>query len=152
MFTGFGQLLFLLDTHFDVRGRLGRIVPAQIQTKTDLAIGLDEPVALYYDNGVGTVYGKGGVFITDITKAIRNKKQYFTVSNVMVNYLTVGDTYTFADRKVHPSSQKHPISQPQYKNHMDSNNILSAYECTSLLTRLVDQTPSFNVGQTKRPK
>lgn len=86
----------LLDTHFDVRGRLGRIVPGLVQTKYDVGLGLDEPACLYYDNGIGKVFGKGGAFIVDITKANRNQKQYFTINNVMVNYLTVGDTYNFA--------------------------------------------------------
>ena len=30
---GFGFLPFLIDTHFDARGRLGRIVPGMAQTK-----------------------------------------------------------------------------------------------------------------------
>ncbi len=30
---GFGFLPFLIDTHFDTRGRLGRIVPGMVQTK-----------------------------------------------------------------------------------------------------------------------
>jgi cyanophycinase-like exopeptidase len=30
---GFGFLSFLIDTHFDARGRLGRIVPGMVQTK-----------------------------------------------------------------------------------------------------------------------
>ena len=89
MFTGFGQLPFLLDTHFDVRGRLGRIIPALIQTKTQIGIGLDEPVCLYYNNGIGTVYGKGGVFIVDVSRASSFSKQYFLINNVSVSYLTV---------------------------------------------------------------
>lgn len=152
MFQGFGELPFLLDTHFDVRGRLGRLIPAQVQTKSDIAIGIDEPACLYYDNGVGTVYGKGGVFISDISKANRNPKQYFTINNVIVSYLTAGDVFTFANRTVHPSNMKHPITQPQYKTHYDSNDILSAYECTHSLTHLVDQTPGFNIGRTKKLK
>ena len=152
MFKGFGSLPFLLDTHFDVRGRLGRLVPGQIQTKSDLAIGLDEPACIYYDNGVGKVYGRKGVFITDTSKAIKGQKQYFSIDNVSVSYLTSGDTFYFSNRTIVPSQQKHKITQLQYKNHLDSNDILSSYECTTLLTHLVDQTPAFNTGRTKTPK
>lgn len=152
MFQGFGFLPFLLDTHFDVRGRLGRIVPALMQTKHELGIGIDEPACLYYDNGIGKVFGKGGVFIADISKAIGNQKQYFSLNNVQVSYLTVGDTFIFSNRTLLPSPSKHPISQPQHKSHFDSSNIFSSYECTQLLTRLVDQTPLYNVGSTQKPK
>ena len=152
MFTGFGFLPFLLDTHFDVRGRLARLVPGQIQTKSDIAIGLDEPSCLYYNNGVGHVYGRKGVFITDTSKATHTQKQYFTINDVSISYLTSGDTYYFSNNTIVPSTQKHKITILQYKNHYDSNDILSSYECTTLLTRLVDQTPSFNIGRTKTPK
>jgi cyanophycinase len=127
MFTGFGQLPFLLDTHFDVRGRLGRIIPALIQTKTQIGIGLDEPVCLYYNNGIGTVYGKGGVFIVDVSRASSFSKQYFLINNVSVSYLTVGDIYNFKENKLFPSTRKHPISQPLYKTQLNSIDILSSY-------------------------
>lgn len=71
---GFNMVPFLSDTHFDNRGRLGRIIPALIQLKMDLGVGVDESTAFFYDNGKGTAYGKNGVFITDITKAIKNSK------------------------------------------------------------------------------
>lgn len=152
MFQGFGFLPYLLDTHFDVRGRLGRIVPGLIQTKQEVGFGMDEPVCLYYDNGIGHVYGKGGVFVADISKATRNKNPYFSINNVYVSYLTVGDTFIFQNRTIIPSSTKHPITQPQYKTHHDTSDIFSPYQSTELITKLVDQTPSFNVGRSKRPK
>lgn len=126
-FIGFGLVPLLLDTHFDVRGRLGRIVPGLVQTKYDVGLGLDEPACLYYDNGIGRVYGRGGAFIVDITKANRNQKQYFTISNVMVNYLTVGDSYNFTESKLIPSPTKHLITTPQHKVHTDSSDILAGY-------------------------
>lgn len=79
------------------------MVPAVVQTKNDFGLGLDEPACLYYNNGVGKIFGKGGVFLVDITKAIRNQKQYFTINNVMLSYLTVGDTYNFKHGKMVPS-------------------------------------------------
>lgn len=41
MFTGFGFLPYLLDTHFDARGRLARIIPGLFQIRSELAIGMD---------------------------------------------------------------------------------------------------------------
>lgn len=37
----FGFVDFAVDTHFDERGRLGRLVPAMKQTKTTLGVGID---------------------------------------------------------------------------------------------------------------
>lgn len=67
--VGFGFLPFLIDTHFDARGRIGRLISGLYQLKMSLGIGVDESTAIFYDQGVGTIYGKGGVFIVDIRKA-----------------------------------------------------------------------------------
>lgn len=107
---------------------------------------------MYYNNGIGTIYGKGGVFFVDLTKATKQQKQYFAIQNVLVSYLTVGDSYNFTSKIFTPSPNKHLITEPQHKIHKDSNDILSSYECTELLTRLVDQTPGFNIGKAKIPK
>lgn len=37
---GFGFVPFLVDTHVDGRGRLGRIVPGQVQLKKDLGVAV----------------------------------------------------------------------------------------------------------------
>lgn len=82
------------------------MVPALVQLKTNIGIGIDQPACLYYNNGFGTVYGKGGVFIVDISQANKNSRQYFAINNVLVSYLTVGDTYLFKPNKIIPSSSK----------------------------------------------
>lgn len=124
---GFNFLPFLVDTHFDNRGRLGRIVPALVQLKKDYGVGVDESSAFYYDNGKGTVYGKNGAFITDITKASLNTRSYFGANNVTVSYLTSGDSYDFATKKIIADRSKSLISKPQYDGYTDSKDILSSY-------------------------
>jgi cyanophycinase-like exopeptidase len=37
---GFNLIPFLIDSHVNTRGRVGRMVPAMIQTKNELGIGL----------------------------------------------------------------------------------------------------------------
>lgn len=66
-----------------------------------------------------------------------------------MSYLSVGDSFDFKTKTFTPSSTKSLILSPQYNSHHDSNDILSSYECTLVLSRLVDQIPSFNVGRTK---
>jgi hypothetical protein len=43
---------------------------------------------LYYDNLTGTVYGRNGVFIVDISEAINIPGKYFQIKGVKVHYLT----------------------------------------------------------------
>lgn len=49
----FGFLNFTTDTHFNARGRLGRLVPVLVDLREKLGIGVDENSSLYYNNGVG---------------------------------------------------------------------------------------------------
>jgi cyanophycinase len=95
---GFGFLPFLVDTHFDARGRLGRIIPAIVSMKKDYGVGVDESSAFFYDNGKAKVYGKNGAFIVDITKATLNIQTYFGINNVIVHYLTSGDEFDFSTK------------------------------------------------------
>lgn len=62
---GFGFVNFAVDTHFDARGRLGRIIPGLAQLNAKVGVGIDEGGCIYYKDGIGTVYGKENVFIVD---------------------------------------------------------------------------------------
>lgn len=124
---GFNFLPFLVDTHFDNRGRLGRIVPALTQLKKDYGVGIDESSAFYYDNGRGTAYGKNGVFIADISKSSIASRSYFAINNVEVSYLTSGDRYDFSSKKLEPDHSKTLISKPQFEGYTDSKDILKSY-------------------------
>lgn len=92
---GFGILPFLIDTHVDSRGRVGRIVPGMIQTKNSIGVAIAQSTALYYDNGKGTIYGRGGVTILDVSMANKLSKDYFALTNVVGYYLTSGDVFDF---------------------------------------------------------
>jgi cyanophycinase len=62
----FNLLNFTTDTHFNARGRLGRLVPVLIDLKEKFGIGIDENTSLYYENGMGSVYGWNGVTFCDL--------------------------------------------------------------------------------------
>jgi len=57
----FGFVNFLTDTHFNARGRFGRIVPVLMNLKHKFAFGVDENTSFFYDNGIGKAYGWNGV-------------------------------------------------------------------------------------------
>jgi cyanophycinase len=145
----FGFINFTVDTHFNARGRLGRLTPALVELKERYGIGIDENTSMYYDNGVGTVYGWNGVTVNDLSDARLNSVGYFSISNVVGHYLTQGDKFDFKSMAV--LSNKTLISTPYYNGPTDSNDILAAYEATLLQTRLVDQRSLYNLGKTKRP-
>ena len=62
----FGWIDWLPDTHFSARGRLGRLPAILVDTQLSLGAGIDEKTALFYEDGVGTVYGYNGVTICDM--------------------------------------------------------------------------------------
>ena len=145
---GFGFVDFPIDTHFDVRGRLGRLVPAMTSLNVTLGVGIDEYTCLYYNDGVSTVYGRNGVFIVDTTFSLKTQSDYFHLKNIKLHYLSAGDSFNFKTKKL--STSKKAIS-PSISGFSDSNDILSSYECTRLMTRLVDQFGFENLGRTRIP-
>ena len=68
---GFRLFDFLVDTNFDQKGRIARLVPSLIELNTQVGAGIDEGACLSYKDGVGTVYGKNAVFIADISSALK---------------------------------------------------------------------------------
>jgi cyanophycinase len=145
----FGFLNFTTDTHFNARGRLGRLVPVLLDLQQKMGVGVDENTSFYYDNGVGTVYGWNGVTICDLTNAVYSQQTYFSMRNVTAHYLTEGDQFEFASKRV--ISNKPLINSPAYNNPTDSSDILSAYEAPLLETRVVDQKSLYNLGRTRTP-
>ncbi|MBX9598704.1 MAG: cyanophycinase [Burkholderiales bacterium] len=139
----------LVDTHFDARGRLARLIPALHNTSKQIGAGVDEDTAFFIKDGVGTVYGTHGVFIVDNRNASYSSANYFAGKNFRVSYLTKGDEFIFDNSTV--VSTKKQISKPYYSGHKDSNNITASYETTTLITRLVDQLDNDNIGYTKAP-
>lgn len=147
---GFAPSNMLVDTHFDARGRLARLIPALYATAKNIGVGVDENTAFFIVDGEASVYGEHGVFIADNSQATRaDDSNSFGVKNIKVNYLTSGDKYNLVSKVV--TSNKSKITSPYYSGYKDSSDITKAYETTSLITRLVDQTGSDNIGKTATP-
>lgn len=107
----------LMDSHFDVRGRLGRLLVALRDTdRTGLAIGPDEGTGIRIREKVGTVFGLGGVYIVDASHAVWSSgtgpSNPLSVSGIKLHYLTEGDTYNFDTGIVTPKSSKTEITSP----------------------------------------
>jgi cyanophycinase len=136
----------ILDSHFDARGRLGRLVVRMRDTNNDFGFGPDENTAMLFHQGVVTVFGQRGGFVIDGSKATYGKDDLFGVEGLNVHYLTSGDSYHFKTRKV--TSNKDIITKPIFETYYDSSNIFAAYETTRVMTNLVGSPYAFAYGDT----
>ena len=136
--TGFGFVGagIAVDTHFDARGRLGRMLPALRSLGYTLGIGVDEDTAFYVDGDVGTVYGSHSVFVVDTRSAHFPTGSHFRITGAAVSLLTSGDRYNLRTQLA--SSSKPPLGRPYYRRAYDSDDVFAAYEITASITRTVD--------------
>lgn len=56
--------------------------------KMNFGVGIDELACIYYEDGVITVYGANGVFITDLSSALNFSDKYLKIKNIKLHYLT----------------------------------------------------------------
>ena len=96
----------LLDTHFDKRGRLGRLIVAMRDTKSTYGIGVNEGTCLSLKDQIGTVIGGHGIFIIDASDAVFLDAAHFSVLNLKLHYLTKGDIFDFSNGQAHVGSDK----------------------------------------------
>ncbi|HNX77242.1 MAG TPA: cyanophycinase [Candidatus Rifleibacterium sp.] len=114
----------LTDTHFSIRGRLGRLVAGLRDTGMRWGLGVDENTALFLHDGQGIVRGEHGVFIVDTASAtISSVGEPFRARDVRVSLLTSGDSWNPVDGTV-------VSSKPRVKPAIDvvaaSDDIFSA--------------------------
>jgi cyanophycinase-like exopeptidase len=134
----------LMDSHFDIRGRLGRLLIALRDTdKKGLAIGPDEGTGIRIRQNVGTVFGLGGVYIIDASRAVwssgRGTYHPLSVTGIKLHYLTEGDTYNFNTGIVTPKSGKTEITSPTgtvYK----TVDAFGPYETSKTILSLADSS------------
>ncbi|MCH4890873.1 hypothetical protein EZV73_25055 [Acidaminobacter sp. JC074] len=118
----------ILDTHFDKRGRLGRLLVALRDSKSQLAIGVDEGTSFNIQNKIGEVIGDQGVFVLDASEAVFGKAgsdEVFLAENIYLHYLTEGDRYDLWTKNVMQEDKvileghglynaRHPVFEKDY--------------------------------------
>ncbi|MFC4777116.1 S-layer homology domain-containing protein [Paenibacillus sp. GCM10023252] len=146
----------IYDTHFDARGRLGRLVIGLRDTGAELGIGMDEGTGLLVRNGVGTVVGHNGVYIVNSNGATFNgagPARYFKASGVKFSYLTAGDQYNFSTKVVTPAAGKVQITSPAgtvyTTNDIFSRNAVK-YQSTKTILSLINSTDTSVVTSAQK--
>ena len=150
---GFLPAGILSDTHFDSRsGRLGRLAAALRSLSVQQGFGVDENTGVVVDTSAqtATVFGANKLLIVDTAAASVQAGTYYKVNGLRVSLLTPGDRYNYASKVV--TSSKSAIGTAYYyTSYYDSPDIFAALETSKSLTRVVDQTPTTNIGTAPVP-
>jgi cyanophycinase len=108
---GFGFLQeVIIDTHFDARGRFGRLVQAIARQPGALGIGLDEDTGVIVEKGTSLkAIGSSSIIVVDGSAITHNNiaaikdGSPISIANLQVNILTKSDTYDLTTRKFMPA-------------------------------------------------
>jgi cyanophycinase len=143
----------LSDTHFDTRsGRLGRLAAALRDLGVAQGFGVDEDTGVVVDTSAqtATVYGTNKLLIVDTANASVQAGSYYKVNSLRVSLLTPGDKYNYSSKVV--TSSKSAIGTGYYySSAYNSSDVFAALETSKSLTRVVDQTPTANIGTAPVP-
>ncbi|MDT8992563.1 pre-peptidase C-terminal domain-containing protein [Curvibacter sp. APW13] len=153
-----------VETHFDTRksatGRLGRMINALKNIGPDVAYGINENTALFFNGDVATVYGANGVYVAEKTANTFPTGSKLTASGIVLSYLTAGDTFRFSDRSITTTKSLLIGSTGvgyQYSSYLDSNDIFAVDanglgNTTKVFTHLGDQSPIDSIGNAPSDK
>ncbi|WP_226682438.1 cyanophycinase [Sutcliffiella horikoshii] len=142
----------LTDTHFDMRGRLGRLLVAMRDTGHEVGVGLDEGTALEIKGDIGEVVGENGVWILDASGATFNEKGAtpgFEVEAVMLHYLTEGDTFHMVTKEVIPAENKKEWDGSVDTLYQSPNLFGGEYESTKSLLSFAKSSETEQVTTVK---
>lgn len=142
----------IVDSHFDKRGRLGRLIIAMRDANCSYGIGVDEGTCLSLSEHKGRVIGDHGVFILDALESRYEKNEQFCVKNLKLHYLTEGDTFDFSTREVLVASDKVSIIEMDNRG-TDYDFFGENYETTKCLIQFAynsKQKIEMNHGEIAR--
>jgi cyanophycinase len=129
----------ILDSHYETRGRMGRLVDTAVLTQNKYGIGISERTAVILtpENTI-EVIGFGDVIFADLTKAqvINKLNEPLHVRDVSINLFTHGDKYEMASGKFTPYEKKVNIMNTPYFDANDyyiSLNVFKDHETSHIM-------------------
>ena len=85
-----------------------------LKSYSSYGLGIDEDTALLLEDEVGTILGTNGAYFMDLTKATDHQKsssdKSIEIDNIIVHYLTEGDSFNFKTRDITFANYKTSIS------------------------------------------
>jgi cyanophycinase len=117
----------LIDQHFDMRSRLGRLVVLLIQSprKSTIGFGICENSALYVKDGIARGIGERGVYLVDISDCIIHQKG---IEHVRISYLSTGDSVHLRENKLNFGEKTRLMNDEALSNeHPVASGVLSPY-------------------------
>lgn len=139
----------LVDQHFIKRGRLGRLIVACFEKKTNYGFGIDEDTAMVVKKDEVQAIGESGIMMVDISNAKRDLKSHtLKASNIKINYMEKGDKFNLKTKEITPNKLKEETTGYEYYdgNSLDTN-IFGLDSIKNVITYdLVDNTSDKAVG------
>ncbi len=120
--TGTGFFKYgIVDQHFDVRSRLGRLMVSlwENRHKFSLGFGVSESATLLIDfeHQSLEVIGKSGLTIINMKQAIGLKLETgYSFENVKISFLEDGDKMNLSNNVIYPNSLKKLVSGNEFYN------------------------------------
>ncbi len=129
----------IFDTHFETRGRLGRLSDAAVITGNKYGLGISEKTAvIIYPDLTAEVVGYGSVLMVDLNNArqISAPRKQLHARDICIALLTHGDKYNLTSKQFTPSNGKTSIINTPYFDANDyhiSLNVFKEYETSQIL-------------------
>lgn len=114
--------LGMVDQHFEVRARIGRLIMAMLHSKVNIGFGIDENTALIYNGKTSKleVAGASGITMINTSQAkVEYHQNMPLIRQVWVSYLENGDSYDILSQKVIPAAGKKSVAGHENYNVAD---------------------------------
>lgn len=154
---GFLPADWFVDQHFLTRGRFGRSLVAMQTYGFPYGLGIDEDTALVIEQGQrARVVGYRGVVVMDASTAVIDSDEpRFNTRNILLHYLSHGDTLDLRRRQVGVATQKRdehridpraPGFKPYYQHKQFYSDIFGNTQLLDLMYKLVDSPHEEAIG------
>lgn len=146
-----GNQVFI-DQHLIIRGRFARMLPAMMKKSYMLGLGIDENTALLVkqQNEVEIVGYKGAI-LWDLSSAKTDSSQAeFNLQDARISYLSHGDQFNIATKKISPASDKQLVTTPQSDDADQAPafhpNMLANTAIVEAMSQLMESRQSYAKG------
>lgn len=149
---GFIGSKVFIDQHLIIRGRFARMLPVMLKKSYQLGLGIDENTALLVrgQNEVEIIGYKGAILFDLSGAKTDSKNPEFNIENASISYLSHGDRFNIATKKVSPASDKTLITSTESEDSDQAPNfhpnILANTAVVELMSQLMESKQTVAKG------